>query len=456
MKFREFRKSTGRNARQNVWLIGTFGEVVVVRWGLVDGAFQETKDCPGTCGVEGHANFQTAEQYAIFCMERDIRKKKEMGYVEYIDGKPTSIAATSIDFSKPLPKNLTFYKPQLKITDKKLSKIHFPMWTLKRDGMMHIAVKHGDWKIYSRRMDVSTEKFPHIIQSLNKLNVPDDTIFLGEIVSIDKKGNEDFKKVSRVCRSDPELSLAYQGLGSFPRNKEPQLMGLAAFYVFDLAFYEGRNLIQYENARERFTLLRKIFNQLEPRLFVNTGVTATIENCKKENRYRRQMLHNFHIGPLEIIKTNETMDLDLARKLHVEGFVVIDTKSSYGDKAFSFDGKAQRPKGIWKRKPKYEDEFIIIDTYEGTGRNTGKLGGFLLEQIHPVTKQRINCGKCGGGFTDEQRVSFWGVRNTLIEKTIKMEFDSRQPPKDGAYAVRFPVFKGWADKTPEECIAQGI
>jgi len=40
--------------------------------------------------------------------------------------------------------------------------------------------------------------------------------------------------------------------------------------------------------------------------------------------------------------------------------------------------------------------------------------------------------------------------------TIKVEFDSRQPAKDGSYALRFPVFKGFSDKKPEECVAQGL
>ena len=141
MKFREFRKSTGRSSRQNVWFIGVEGDTVITRWGLLDGAIQETKDVPGSCGVEGHADYQTPEQYAVFCMERDIRKKKETGYVEYINGKPTETVANSIDFSKPLPKNLTFCKPKTSISDKKLSQVKNPIWTQKRDGMMHVAVK---------------------------------------------------------------------------------------------------------------------------------------------------------------------------------------------------------------------------------------------------------------------------------------------------------------------------
>ena len=84
----------------------------------------------------------------------------------------------------------------------------------------------------------------------------------------------------------------------------------------------------------------------------------------------------------------------------------------------------------------------------------GRLGGFCIEQIHPDTGVRIDCGKCGGGFTDDQRKEFFKMADDLIDKTIKVEFDSRLPENDGTFALRFPEFKGFADKDIDECIAQ--
>ncbi len=444
---REFRKTTGRNLRPNIWYIEVNGDTVITRWGLLDGAIQETRDIPGSCGVLGHADYQTPEEYAVFCMERDIRKKKETGYIEYINCKPTEKVINFIDFSKPLPKNLTFCKPKTSISDKKLSAIKHPIWTQKRDGMMHVAVKTDKWEIYSRRMDLATEKFPHIIHSLNLLKVPNNTILLGEIVLLED-GIDNFKAVSRICRSDPDLALSYQGL-----KKGNIKIGLAKFYVFDIAFYGGEDLIRNKTVGSRIRKLRDIFYQFG-NLKIGMGFLSTLETHKKENKIRENMLKKYHIAPLKIFKTSPQADLELAKKIKAEGFVVVDGDAIYGDKGYSFDGKAQRPNGVWKRKPKYEDEFIIVDIYEGSGRNRGKLGGFVLEQYHQ--DKRISCGKCGGGFTDEHRIEFWDNKKSYIGKTAKIEFDSRQPPKDGAYAVRFPVFKGWSDKTPEECVAQGL
>lgn len=209
-------------------------ETYFVRWGVLSGVLQETFDRPGSCGVNGHIDYQTPNEYVNFCIEREIRKKLEQGYIEYINGKPVKEVSDSIDFNKQLPKNLCFYKPQLKIEEDKLKKLYDKsraIWTLKRDGMCHVAVKrNNNWEIYSRRMDL-VNKFPHIINDLNKLKVNNGTILLGEMVFTNPDGTDNFKNVSKICRSKDDLALAYQGLGKFPKNKEG-VLGKLSFLCF--------------------------------------------------------------------------------------------------------------------------------------------------------------------------------------------------------------------------------
>lgn len=458
---REFRKTTGRNKKPQVWYVGvdpTDSETYMIKWGVLDGAMQIKTDRPGTCGVEGHSDFQTADKYALFCMNREIRKKIEQGYVEYVKGKPVREVATSVDFTKPLPKNLCFYKPKTEISNDQLKKLEDAgraVWTLKRDGMMHLFVRANDnWTVYSRRMDEVTGKYPHIISTLEKLDVPNGTVLAGEIVVLNNDGSDNFKNVSRICRSKDDLALAYQGMGPFPKNKKGEsVIGKSMYYVFDIPFYAEEDIVATRKVGDRLRLLREIFSKLDLNLSVNTGVAASKEQLMVESKRREGMLRQHYVAPVKIYSTSTGPDLELAKKLKAEGFVVMDIEAVYGDKGYSFDGKARRPSGIYKRKPKYEDEFIITDAYTGTGRNRERFGGFCIAQIHPKTGEEIDCGKCGGGFTDEHRDEF---DESLIGETIKVEFDSRQPPKDGVYALRFPVFKGFADKKPEECIAQGI
>lgn len=458
---REFRKTTGRGKKPQVWYIEVDPkdpETYIKRWGVLDGALQETADRPGSCGVEGHSDYQTAAEYVKFCMSRDIRKKQEEGYVEYVKGKPVSDVVSIVDFSKPLPKNFCFYKPKLEIADDKLKKLEDAgraVWTLKRDGMMHLSVKRqNNWEIYSRRMDLVTEKYPHIVEALSRMKVPNGTIFVGEIVLLKDNGADDFKSVSRICRSKEDLSLAYQGLGDFPKGKDPEVLGKVSYYVFDVPFYDSKDAIKEATVGKRLALMRHLFSQLDPKLSVNTGVKANKKQMISESKRREAMLRESFVAPLKIYKTSTGDDLDLARELKAEGFVVLDTDACYGDKGYSFDGKASRPDGIWKRKAKLEDEFIITGVYSGSGRNRNRFGGFNIAQIHPDTGEQIDCGKCGGGFSDEHRDSF--LDDSLIGKTIKVEFDSRQAPNKGVYAVRFPVYKAFADKAPEECVAQNL
>lgn len=427
---RKFIKRTGRNDRPQVWLIGvdeSNPRKYISRWGLEGGAMQETSDEPGDCGDPTHCDYKTAEEYVFVCIERDIKKKIESGYVEVIDGKEVATAATQIDFNR-LPKNLCFYKPNKSISDKEIKNLRKKncVWTRKRDGMMHIAVKNNDWQIYSRRMDIETEKYPHVINALNELNIPDKTILLGEMCFIEDNYADNFKKVSRICRSKKDLALSYQGIIN-----STEVIGKLNYYIFDIAFYENNDL-----SNKTFGYRLNILNEL----FKNKLTDS-------------KLLKEFHVAPVEIYNTDFDKDIQLAKKLKIEGFVVVDLDSVFGDKMYSFDGKSSRPKGSYKRKPSNEQEFFITGVYEGSGRNKGKLGGFSISQINPLTGLEISCGECGGGFTDQQREEYWDDKENMIGKTIKVEFDSRQT---GTFALRFPVFLGITDKVAAECVAEDI
>jgi hypothetical protein len=460
---REFRRKN-RNGKDQVWTIEIDSKdpaVYITRWGILNGKFQETRDRPGSCGVKSHSDYQTPDVYAIFCMNREIRKKTEGGYIEYINGKPVSKHKDLIDFTKQLPKRLTFYKPKKKISDKALKKLEDEgriVWTLKRDGMCHITVKRNDnIEIYSRRMDLVTEKFPHVIESIKKLELPNNTILLGEMCLLKDNGSDNFKGVSSICRSDVELSLAYQGFVDFPRHKkDKKVLGPISYYVFDIPFYDGRDFIFGAYVRERLTLMRNVFRKLDNKLRIKTGLGSTHKEMMHENTLRENLLRKFNLGPVKLYKTTTGEDVELAKELKAEGFVAVDVDACYGDKGYSFNGKSERPGGCWKRKPVYEDEFVITSIYEGNGRNRGKLGGFTIKQVHPKTGKWIDCGRCGGGFKDAEREQFWDEGENLINQTIKVEFDSRQPPKDGVFSLRFPEFIDFADKAPEECIAQEL
>lgn len=92
-----------------------------------------------------------------------------------------------------------------------------------------------------------------------------------------------------------------------------------------------------------------------------------------------------------------------------EGVIIKDPHSLYEDRrSFSW----------MKIKPKATVDVSIIGTYEGTGKNLGRLGGFFCstdgsEEVHRV----------GSGFTDEQRIEFWEA--SLTGRIIEIEVQEK-------------------------------
>lgn len=85
-----------------------------------------------------------------------------------------------------------------------------------------------------------------------------------------------------------------------------------------------------------------------------------------------------------------------------------------------------------KRRITYEGR--IVDVVEGTGRNEGRLGAF-------VVKFRGRTFRLGNGFTDEERELFWKIRDKLIGKVVEFETFGFE----GDMIVRHPQFVGIRD-----------
>lgn len=79
-----------------------------------------------------------------------------------------------------------------------------------------------------------------------------------------------------------------------------------------------------------------------------------------------------------------------------------------------------------KVKPEETIDTPIIDWYEGKGKYSGMLGGFITKE-----------GRVGSGLTDEQRKVFWGMKEQLIGENI--EVSCMQFTKTGKF--RHPRFK---------------
>ncbi|MFA5024282.1 MAG: hypothetical protein WC523_04960 [Patescibacteria group bacterium] len=390
---------------------------VVIKYGQLDGKMQTTFDIIKEGKNIGRSNETTFIQQAYLEMERKVTKQKEDGYKESIDEVNTE---ETIDFSKPMPKCLCFYKPKNKIEDAKLAKLEKSknaILTLKRDGQMFVARSSSDFgtEIWSRKMDLSTDKFPHVKEALK--DIPNKTILLGEMIFENKNGTDNFKLVSKICRSDPAEAIRKQNE-----------LGLVKYYIFDIAFLDGVNLLTTKTFSERRKLLESIYKNIDSKHVLLAKIfTESVAECMK-----------------------------YIEEKGLEGLVIWDdSKLIDGCDAFSFNGDARRPNCAFKKKNFREDDFIVrwdpknkIGTY-GKGKLKDWVGNVFIYQL--LDGEEVFLGHCGGGLSEELRKFYTNPKIFPRVWVIKYEF--AQP---GTGKLRFPVFMEdrttIGDKSYEECV----
>jgi DNA ligase-1 len=93
-----------------------------------------------------------------------------------------------------------------------------------------------------------------------------------------------------------------------------------------------------------------------------------------------------------------------------------------------------------KLKPFIEVSLEVIGVEEGTGKNVGKLGAFIVEGVDDDKTIKTNVGS---GLTDNMRECFWEAQEDLIGKIVEVRADAITQNQDGTYSLRFPRFKGF-------------
>lgn len=435
-EFREFRRiSHSKKDKTLIWRIKVEGDNYTTQYGQEDGQFQTAFDKPGDKGLVGSKAYVSAENNSIFHANREIRKKEEHGYIEYVNGEPVKTVETSISFDRPLPKNFCALKPQSSVSDSAHEKIHKSgkgRYSRKFDGFSTLFCKDnfGIWQAYSRRMDLVTEWFPNHIAELETSDFPNGTILVGEMVCVREDGTDNYKATSRVCRSDVETS---RKLISDGECSEPN------YFIFDILFYDGKplNEVSYDDRTKLWTRFSR--NLIKPVTF-----------------------HSVDINTWEALAISKRW----------EGFVLVDGGSIPGAKFFSFDGDAKRPAGHYKLKISRTCDAVVYAVSMGNGKRLDAVGSIFVKQIDPDTGLFFNCGKVGSGFSQETTDE---MTKLCIEKGIPflkkdpeaLKIDLQDPSHDIVVEIKFnerqedtnkfkfPVFvRIHGDKTSVECIAE--
>lgn len=176
-----------------------------------------------------------------------------------------------------------------------------------------------------------------------------------------------------------------------------------------------------------------IFDTLSYDEFVN-------QNCLSKYGQRRTTLiclsnriQSPHIGILPILYSGSDTDmimteLEKAESNNKEGIMI-----NINDGFYEF----KRSDTLLKVKVMQDADLRIIDIYEGTGRNAGRLGGIIVEFIHNGEFYRC---ECGSGFTDEERVKYWNDPSEIVGKIATIQFFKISKNENGGYGLRFPIW----------------
>lgn len=457
---REFHQVHSRSGTSRVWQIQVVGNVVRTSWGQFGGKMQQVEETFG--GVnEGKTNYKTPAQYALERAREMVRKKHWEGYREvgFVGGQVAMkndgsiifldpVAEKKIDFDN-LPLSLSFYKPDNTLSaalEKKL-KAGQAWYTRKRNGMMKVLVKDssGELHIYSRRMlrqhddeqksgYTWDDRFPHIIHAVEPL-IPPNTILLGELVveeEFEGQTRERFDLAQSYIKSLTPKALAdMERTGLFP-----------FFYCWDIAFWDGEDLVSAWPVEGRHRLMSDLASRYSrwyldtrpPHIAFEPIHTVSFSSPEEATRY--------------------------AKERDWEGFVVVDPKGVYGDKAYNFKGKPDRPGAFCgKLKPSYEDDFIAIwNPDEGFGERSTKgsrAGGIKsvgLYQYNSVGKL-VFIANCNSGLTKEMLADL--AHPAKWPRVWKVEYKGRRYISDGddTNALDFPAYvETRTDKSPQECM----
>lgn len=451
--------NVSRTGKTRVWRIGVKGPMVVVEYGDLGGKIQRTEDIKSPKNV-GKKNEISAEQVAVNEMNRLIKKKMRGGY-----RPPGEGAETEIDWTRPLPENLRFYKPNNTLPAKLAKLLEAKRaWLLrKRDGEMMVACFdiNGNVTLYSRNMltahhlELDTGwtwnmRFEHLVESLESLHLCQ-TILLGELVA--NWAVDDRWKIASYMKTLTPESMERQN------KKDPPW-----FCAWDVAYISGEAVGKTWNFTRKWQALQDLSLSKRPYLCYPEVMTAgEIEDGLSsywDNRYDDEWSADY--DKMEEDGSVASMARLYAKISDWEGFVVIDPDTPYGEKAYNFRGKTDRPAACGKLKPRYEDDFIARFNPDkgwgkwGTGKHTNKVGSLSLYQFNSDYEE-VYISFVGTGMDDEFREKF--TDPNLYPIVVEVEYASRTYTSKGdkTNSLFHPrVVRVRHDKMYDECVNEEL
>jgi len=306
----------------------------------------------------------------------------------------------------------------VKSVNKAFEKEFIPQWEVQQSyNIEKSPLKEGEWfslseklngvrgtffegKMFSRQGKEITG-LEHITADISKLfDDADSWVLDGELVRKNTDGvsdNENFRIGTGLLGQDDADKSCMQ------------------FVVFDFLpkeeFKHGESVLLYKERLSALTELKKKITDLSLSALTVVEVLYTGTDAGKIDYFLDRMVSEDKEG------------------------LMLNRDSKYSCK---------RHNGILKVKRFYTVDLKIVETEEGSGRNSGRLGAFVVEY-------KGNSVNVGSGFSDEQREEYWKNREAMPGRVIEVKYkEESSDKKTGQVSLQFPVFVSLREEGKEE------
>ena len=249
----------------------------------------------------------------------------------------------------------------------------------------------------------------------------------------------------------------------------------------------GKELVNFPHVKEQFA--RTVTGVTEPVVFDGEIMSGSFQDLMKQihrksdaqaqdavlNVFDILSLKDFEAGKSKRTQTERSAKLlawkdlwsDETPNIHVVGQVLVDLDTPEGQKRYKeinaqaiaggYEGimlkdpeagyECKRSVAWLKLKPFIEVSLTVVGIEEGTGKNVGRLGAFIVEGVDDGKTIRTNVGS---GLTDDQRTEFWKSKEDCVGMVAEVRADAITQNQDGSYSLRFPRFLRFRGFEPGE------
>jgi len=389
-------------------------------WGIIGGKTQKTSNTYDYIN-KGKANELNPLEVATADYDRIIKRKTKEGYIKTnsLYDLPDIDKNSQMDLDN-IPTQFCCSKPTSKISDKALNKLiaaENAKFQIKYNGLCHYILidTKGDVKIYTRRMDDHTVKYPAIVESVKGGHYPPGTIFITEFVidpQLDYPHMEAFRLMSQISKANISKSVPKKDLS---KNFAYQAANRVRACVFGILYWNGQLIADrpYHDIFKTIKFQIPNINQ-NHELFFPEEITFF---CAAKAR--------------EFVRKNKSI---------IEGLVVWDITKSM---EITMNGKTKR-RAAWKIKVAAEIDVIAFGYNEGSGPLQGKIGSLQIGKLK-TDGSIFSMGDVGSGLKPKN--GDCELENWQFPCVVEVEYDQIFPTGK----LQFPRFiKKHEDKLPED------